>query len=76
MNGVAMGNRHDYVTLEWVKGEIVETPEQTHQALEAFIEDPQNPTRMRFCLIYVRQVQGTLQIVGFYGTALLTEEMG
>ncbi|HCF7240647.1 TPA: Hpt domain-containing protein [Pseudomonas aeruginosa] len=67
-----MGDRHDYVALEWVKGEIAET---LKQALEAFVENPQDPTRMRFCLTYVHQVQGTLQMVEFYGAALLAEEM-
>ncbi|MFU4559215.1 chemotaxis signal transduction system protein ChpA [Pseudomonas paraeruginosa] len=69
-----MGDRHDYVALEWVKGEIAETLKQARQALEAFVENPQDPTRMRFCLTYVHQVQGTLQMVEFYGAALLAEE--
>ena len=70
-----MGDRHDYVALEWVKGEIAETLKQARQALEAFVENPQDSTRMRFCLSYVHQVQGTLQMVEFYGAALLAEEM-
>src|SRR5690606_9729872 len=36
---------------------------------------PAGSTRMRFCLTYVHQVQGTLQMVEFYGAALLAEEM-
>ncbi|MCQ4272591.1 Hpt domain-containing protein, partial [Pseudomonas kuykendallii] len=70
-----MGDRHDYVALEWVKGEIAETLKQARQALEAFVENPQDSTRMSFCLTYVHQVQGTLQMVEFYGAALLAEEM-
>ena len=70
-----MGDRHDYVALEWVKGEIAETLKQARQALEAFVENPQDSTRMRFCLTYLHQVQGTLQMVEFYGAALLAEEM-
>ncbi len=70
-----MGDRHDYVALEWVKGEIAETLKQARQALEAFVENPQDSTRMRFCLTYVHQVLGTLQMVEFYGAALLAEEM-
>ncbi|WP_137819326.1 Hpt domain-containing protein [Pseudomonas sp. 2FG] len=70
-----MGDRHDYVALEWVKGEIAETLKQARQALEAFVESPQDSTRMRFCLTYVHQVHGTLQMVEFYGAALLAEEM-
>lgn len=70
-----MTDRHDYVALEWVKGEIAETLKQARQALEDFVENPQDPTRMRFCLTYIHQVQGTLQMVEFYGAALLAEEM-
>ncbi len=70
-----MGDRHDYVALEWVKGEIAETLKQARQALEAFVENTQDPTRMRFCLTYIHQVHGTLQMVEFYGAALLAEEM-
>ncbi len=70
-----MGDRHDYVALEWVKGEIAETLKQARQALEAFVESPQDSMRMRFCMTYVHQVHGTLQMVEFYGAALLAEEM-
>ena len=70
-----MGDRHDYVALEWVKGEIAETLKHARQALEAFVESPQDLTRLRFCLNYIHQVQGTLQMVEFYGAALLAEEM-
>lgn len=70
-----MGDRHDYVALEWVKGEIAETLKQARQALEAFVENPQDTTRLRFCLTYVHQVHGTLQMVEFFGAALLAEEM-
>ncbi|KAF1056094.1 MAG: hypothetical protein GAK44_00304 [Pseudomonas delhiensis] len=70
-----MGDRHDYVALEWVKGEIAETLKQARQALEVYVENPQDPTRMGFCLAYIHQVRGTLQMVEFYGAALLAEEM-
>ena len=70
-----MGDRHDYVALEWVKGEIAETLKQARQALEAFVENPQAATRMRFCQTSVHQVHGTRQMVEFYGAALLAEEM-
>ena len=70
-----MADRHDYVALEWVKGEIAETLKQAQHALEAFVENPQDTTRIRFCLTYIHQVHGTLQMVEFYGAALLAEEM-
>jgi chemosensory pili system protein ChpA (sensor histidine kinase/response regulator) len=70
-----MTEHRDYVALEWVKGEIEETLKQAEQALEAYVEAPEDGTRMRFCLTYIHQVHGTLQMVEFYGAALLAEEM-
>jgi chemosensory pili system protein ChpA (sensor histidine kinase/response regulator) len=70
-----MGDRHDYVALDWVKGEISATLNQARQALESFVENPGDSTRLRFCLTYIHQVHGTLQMVEFYGAALLAEEM-
>jgi len=65
----------DYIALEWVKGEIQETLLQAQQALEAYVEHPEDKSRLRFCLSYLHQVHGTLQMVEFYGAALLAEEM-
>ena len=70
-----MGDRHDYVALDWVKGEISETLNHARQALEGFVANPEDATRLRFCLTYIHQVHGTLQMVEFYGAALLAEEM-
>ncbi|MCK0536820.1 Hpt domain-containing protein [Alcanivorax quisquiliarum] len=70
-----MADRHDYLALDWVKGEIQETLNQAQQALEAFVENPEDSARMRFCQTYLHQVYGTLQMVEFYGAALLAEEM-
>ncbi|MBL7251156.1 Hpt domain-containing protein [Alloalcanivorax marinus] len=70
-----MSDRHDYLALDWVRGEIQETLNQAQQALEAFVENPNDSTRMRFCQTHLHQVYGTLQMVEFYGAALLAEEM-
>ncbi|MDF1822086.1 MAG: Hpt domain-containing protein [Alcanivoracaceae bacterium] len=70
-----MSDQHDYLALDWVKGEIQETLNQSQQALEAYVENPDDSTRMRFCQTYLHQVVGTLQMVEFYGAALLAEEM-
>lgn len=70
-----MAERRDYVALEWVKGEIDETLKQARQSLEAFVETPDDTTRLQFSLAYVHQVNGTLQMVEFFGAALLAEEM-
>jgi len=70
-----MGDRHDYVALDWVKGEIEEVLKQAQYELEAYVESPDDTARMKFCLTYLHQVRGTLQMVEFYGAAMLAEEM-
>ncbi|MGD8568721.1 MAG: Hpt domain-containing protein [Gammaproteobacteria bacterium] len=65
----------DYTTLKWVKDEIQESLKQTHQALEAYVENPDDSTQIRFCATYLHQIYGTLQMVEIYGGALLAEEM-
>ncbi|MDI3357273.1 Hpt domain-containing protein [Pseudomonas sp. UYIF39] len=70
-----MGDRHDYVALEWVKGEIAETLKVAHQAIETLLDDPQATHALSECLACVHQVHGSLQMVEFYGAALLAEEM-
>ncbi|WP_221793816.1 Hpt domain-containing protein [Oceanobacter mangrovi] len=65
----------DYIALEWVKGEIQDTLQQAQQSLEAYGENPHDKSRLKFCFSYLHQVHGTLQMVEFYGAALLAEEM-
>ena len=71
-----MSDRHDYLALDWVRGEIQETLNQAQQALEAFVDNPNDSTRMRFCQTHLHQVCGTLQMVEFYGAALLADLPG
>ncbi|MGN8346153.1 Hpt domain-containing protein [Pseudomonas sp. SMV71] len=70
-----MGDRHDYVALEWIKGEIAETLKQAHLALNRLVDDPQASDALGQCLACIHQVHGGLQMVEFYGAALLAEEM-
>ncbi|MBY6034532.1 Hpt domain-containing protein [Marinobacter daepoensis] len=70
-----MGNHHDSIALDWVRGEIQDTLTQGQHALEAYVENRDDIARLRFCLNYLHQVHGTLQMVELYGAALLTEEM-
>lgn len=70
-----MGNHHDSIALDWVRGEIQDTLTQGQHALEAYVDNRDDTTRLRFCLNYLHQVHGTLQMVELYGAALLTEEM-
>ncbi len=70
-----MGDKRNFAALEWVVGEISETLREARHSLEAYVEDPKDTTRIRFCLTHIHQVQGSLQMVEFHGAALLAEEM-
>ena len=70
-----MADNHDYIALDWVKGEIESTLNQAQLALEDYVSNQEDTTRLSFCLNYIHQVHGTLQMVEFYGAALLAEEM-
>ena len=69
------GNELDINTLSWVKSEIDETLEQARKALEAYVEAPEDESRLQFCLNYLHQVRGTLQMVELYGASMAAEEM-
>ena len=45
-----MGNKHDSIALDWVRGEIEQTLTQGQQALEAYVENRDDTARLRFCL--------------------------
>ena len=65
----------DTNTLKWVKSEIDETLKQAQTSLEAYVEDTDDDSQMRFCINYLHQVHGTLQMVELHGAALAVEEM-
>jgi chemosensory pili system protein ChpA (sensor histidine kinase/response regulator) len=70
-----MADRHDYVALEWVKGEIADTLKHARQALDTFVARPHDPSAMEVCLDFIHQVHGSLQMIEFYGAALFAEEI-
>ena len=70
-----MADRHDYVALEWLKGEIAETLTQARQALDDYLDRPADTAAVDRCLDLVHQVHGSLQMIEFYGAALLAEEI-
>jgi chemosensory pili system protein ChpA (sensor histidine kinase/response regulator) len=70
-----MGDNRSYAALEWVIGEIRETLNQARQTLEVYVGNTEDTARIRFCLTYIHQVHGSLQMVEFHGAALLAEEM-
>lgn len=68
-------NRIDGNTLSWVKSEIDQTMDNARQALEAYVETPDDESQLRFCLNYLHQVYGTLQMVELYGAGMLAQEL-
>ena len=58
-----MADNRNFAALDWVVGEIDETLKQARQSLEAYVENPQDSTRIRFCLTHIHQVHGSLQMV-------------
>src|SRR5699024_1948286 len=72
---MALRDAIDYTALGWVKPELDETLAQVRQEIEAFVEDPADTSRMRFCAGYLHQVQGTLRMVELYAPAMVAEEM-
>ena len=72
---MSVGNELDINTLSWVKSEIDETLKQARTALEAYVEEPDDESRLQFCFNYLHQVRGTLQMVELYGATMAAEEM-
>ncbi len=70
-----MSANFDYGTLNWVKGEIDETLKQARTALEAYVEQPDDETQLRFFGNHIHQVHGTLRMVEIFGAAMAAEEM-
>lgn len=70
-----MSEQQDYVALEWVRKEIDATLRDARQAIEAYIEQPEDSSRLQFCLAWLHQVRGTLEMVEFDGAATLAREL-
>jgi len=70
-----MTAKFDVSTLNWVKGEIDASLNQARLALESFVATPDDENQMRFCVMHLHQVRGTLQMVELYGAARAADEM-
>lgn len=65
----------DFVALDWIKGEIVQTLAQARQALETVARSPEEASSMRSCLTWLHQVHGTLRMLELDGAIQLSGEM-
>ncbi|HSC66551.1 MAG TPA: Hpt domain-containing protein, partial [Cellvibrio sp.] len=70
-----MADNRNFAALDWLIHEISETLKEARQALESYVENPKDTARIRFCLTHIHQVHGSLQMVEFYGAAMLASEM-
>src|SRR5579862_2955766 len=62
-------------TLSTVAREINVALAEARSALEAHVEQPQNPALLERCRSELHQAQGVLRLLEIYGAALLAEEM-
>ncbi|HET7268710.1 MAG TPA: Hpt domain-containing protein [Oleiagrimonas sp.] len=65
----------DFTTLNWVKPELDEALTRAREALEAYVEAPDDGAPMHACAAGLHQVQGTLRMVELYGAAMVVQEM-
>ena len=65
----------EYNSLRWVKKELDLILQEAQTSLSAYIEDPEEASRLRESVEHLHMVQGTLQMVELYGAAQLAEEM-
>ncbi len=70
-----MADNRNFAALDWLIHEISETLKEARQSLESYVENPKDAARIRFCLTHIHQVHGSLQMVEFYGAAMLAGEM-
>ncbi len=70
-----MGTGREHFALDWIKGELLETLNESRQALEAYAESNRDQTRMRVCLTCLHQVHGTLIMLELQGVTLLADHL-
>jgi chemosensory pili system protein ChpA (sensor histidine kinase/response regulator) len=61
--------------LQWVKGELDQSVLRVRQAIEAYLENTQDPLPLQRAVVELHQVRGTLAMVRCHGAALLADEM-
>ncbi len=70
-----MSDSRSYIALDWVTQEIIETLNQALAALQGYISNPQDITKLRFSITYLHQVAGGLVMVELHGASLLAKEI-
>ncbi|MDH3643934.1 MAG: hypothetical protein OES38_17650, partial [Gammaproteobacteria bacterium] len=70
-----MATGREHFALDWIKSELLETLNESRQALEAYAESDRDETRMRTCLTCLHQVHGTLVMLELSGVTLLADHL-
>jgi chemosensory pili system protein ChpA (sensor histidine kinase/response regulator) len=65
----------DVGPLTWVKGEIDLALNRAQEHLAQFVQNPSDPSQLRFCLTHLHQVSGAIQMVGLEGVARFSGEL-
>jgi chemosensory pili system protein ChpA (sensor histidine kinase/response regulator) len=70
-----MSNAQDFGALNWVKDELDVSIRHARQALEVYVESPEDGSSLAVCGDHLHQIARVLQMVQVYGPSMLTEEM-
>ncbi|MCK5880558.1 MAG: hypothetical protein KAG18_01710, partial [Sinobacterium sp.] len=70
-----MADNKSYIALDWVNDEIADTLTQAIESLEAFVANPSDVTKLRFCMTYTFQASGSLKMIELHGPAQLSVEL-
>ena len=58
-----MSESKSYIALDWLNDEIAVTLSQALNALDDFIQRPDDITKLRFCITYIYQASGSLTMI-------------
>ncbi len=70
-----MAEKLNNVAFEWVTNELEEILRQARGALEAYVTDSNDSTKLRFTLTHCHQIHGTLSMVQLHNLASVAKEM-
>ncbi len=70
-----MAEKLNNVAFEWVTNELEEILRQARGALEAYVTDSNDSTKLRFALTHCHQIHGTLSMVQLHNLAAMAQEM-
>lgn len=70
-----MAEKLNNVAFEWVTNELEEILRQARGALEAYVTDSNDSTKLRFTLTHCHQIHGTLSMVQLHNLAAMAQEM-